>query len=423
MVFLLMGRISVRLLLEIRNLYQNEVYMHLRSIINVFILAALFAGSSTHPMGYYHRLPVHHSSQAEELGKAVVAVGCIAAIGYGFYKLCDWLFSKTDIQVLQEAQQVNMNAEKSANMYVDFFESKWGDLLVMENAHKRHLMRTLDESLLYQFAIAHAFKTSVEYTILSTLNSSLQNARSAQSMVVDRLHKLRKKKDMSVMITQLELVAQSLQSTISRIEFVYEYLEQHRSYYALLINEYKLMKECEYELHAIKEFGQNAGMLRETLRIAVMRHANSHMTYPYMNYIQKMQKIIQELDRQINSLSCHYPERMNAARILLAHFNAIYNMLIIEDAYRQELRDYERAQLEKQRIEAEQAKAAAAQAAAHAAQVQAAAMQQQAWEMQKQNQLYAQQNQLQAEQNAILTAQVIVDAVNPRPTQQVHVYN
>lgn len=397
--------------------------MQLRSIMNIFILSVLFVGSSTHAMGYYHRLPVHHNSQAEDLGKAVVVVGCVAAIGYGFYKLCDWLFSKTDIQVLQEAQQINLNAEKSTSVYVDFFESKWGDLVSMENTHKRQLMRTLDEALLYQFAIAHAFKTSVEYTILSTLNSSLHNARSAQSMVIDRLHKLRKKNDKTGMITQLEVVAQSLQSTISRIEFVYEYLEQHRSYYTLLINEYKLIKQFDYEIRALNNNAQNPVQLRESLRIAVMRQANSQMTYPYMNYIQKMQSEIQALDHQINSLSCHYPERMAAARQLLATLNAVYNLLIIEDAYRQELRDYERAQLEKQRIEAEQAKAAAAQAAAHAAQVQAAAMQQQAWEMQKQNQLYAQQNQLQAEQNAILTAQVIVDAVNPRPTQQVHVYN
>lgn len=400
--------------------------MQLHTSVKMSFLVMVLLGSNINAMDYFHpRVHVHHrhNSQAEDLGKAVVAVGCIAAIGYGFYKLCDWLFSKTDVQVLQEAQNANNAAEKATNAYVEFFERKWGVFSSLSSTQKREIMHSLDEGILYQFAVAHAFRNSVEYTILRDLSNSLTNAKAAHSMVVERVHKLHKKKDVTGMVTQLEAMQQVLQETIARIEFVYEYLHQHRSYYALINKEYQLLKRYENELNALKQFDSNPSALRESLRIAVMSHAHSRMTYPYMKYIKTMGLEISDLSNQIDSLSCHYPERMAAARTLLARLQSIYNMLIIEDAYRQELRDYERAQLEKQRIEAEQAKAAAAQAAAHAAQVQANAMQQQAWEMQKQNQLYAQQNQLQAEQNAILATQVIVDAVNPKPKQEVYIYN
>lgn len=399
--------------------------MQLRTSVKMSFLVIVLLGSNANAMRHVHtRLPVYHqNSQAEDLGKAVVAVGCIAAIGYGFYKLCDWLFSKTDLQVLQEAQNAHSAAERATNVYIEFFERKWGAFSSLSSTQKREIMHSLDEGLLYQFAVAHAFRTSLEYTILNDLHHSLTSAKSAHSMVVERVHKLRKKKDITGMVTQLEVVQFSLQDTIARIEFVYEFLHQHRSYYALLNKEYQAMKIYENDLYALKQYEANPGALREALRIAVMRQATSKMTYPYMNYIQKISHEFSDLDQHMNSLSYHYPERMAAARQLSARLQTIYNMLVIEDAYRQELRDYERAQLEKQRIEAEQAKAAAAQAAAHAAQVQAAAMQQQAYEMQKQNQLYAQQNQLQAEQNAILTAQVIVDAVNPKPKQEVYIYN
>ncbi len=399
--------------------------MQLRMSIKMSFLVMVLLSSNINPMRHVHtRLPVYrYNSQAEDLGKAVVAVGCIAAIGYGFYKLCDWLFSKTDVQVLQEAQNVHNNAERATNVYVEFFERKWGGLSSLSSTQKREIMHALDEGLLYQFALAHAFRTSLEYTILSDLHYSLTSARSAHSMVVERVHKLRKKKDITGMVSQLEVVQFALQDTIARIEFVYEYLHQHRSYYALLNKEYQVMKIYENDLYSLKQYEANPGALREALRIAVMRQATSKMTYPYMNYIQKISHEFSDLDQHINALSCHYPERMAAARQLSARLQTIYNMLIIEDAYRQELRDYERAQLEKQRIEAEQAKAAAAQAAAHAAQVQAAAMQQQVWELQKQNQLHAQQNRIEQDRNVILTAATIVDAINPRPVQEVHVYN
>lgn len=400
--------------------------MQLCKSIKISFLAFVFFGLSAQGMSHLRVLPRYHQpSQAEELGKAALVIGCIAAVGYGFYKLCDWLFTKTDIQVLQEGQAALKDAEQMSRPYLDFFEHNVGNLL--DAAVNREIMYALNEGLLYKFAVAHAFRTSLEHSILNSLFAARSNAKAAHSMVLERIHTLRKKNDHTGMIAQLEAVQHQLQDAITRINFVYEYLHQHRSYYALLLNEYSVMKQHEYELSAFAQYAQNPVMLREILRVAVMRQATSQMTYPYMNYIQKMQSVIQQLDHQINSLSCNYPERRSAAHSLLTNLNAMYNMLIIEDAYRQELRDYERAQLEKQRIEAEQAKAAAAQAAAHAAQVQANAMQAQAWELQKQNQLYAQQNQLQAQQNrieqdrnVILTAQTIVDVVNPR---QVHVYN
>lgn len=399
--------------------------MQLCMSIKISFLVIVLLGSTVNAMSYFPtRLPVYHQpSQAEELGKAAIAVGCIAAIGYGFYKLCDWLFSKTDVQVLLEAQNVSNAADRATNEYVEFFEHKWGILSSLSSNQKREIMRSLDEGLLYQFALAHTFRTSLEYTILSDLSRSLANVKAAHSMVIERIHKLRKKKGITGMISQLEVVQLALQDIIARIEFVYEYLYQHRSYYALLNKEYQAMKIYENDLNALKYYEANPGALREALRIAVMRQATSTMTYPYMNYIQKISHEITDLDQKINSLSCHYPERMTAARQLLARLQIIYNILVIEDAYRQELRDYERAQLEKQRIEVEQAKAAAAQAAAHAAQVQAAAMQQQVWELQKQNQLHAQQNRIEQDRNVILTAATIVDAINPRPAQEVHVYN
>ena len=191
--------------------------------------------------------------------------------------------------------------------------------------------------------------------------------------------------------------------------------KEHATYFDLFDIEAHEMATYEFELASLDYNVNNPIYLRKAMRMAVMKKAaHERISYPYMKFVESLEREIQRMQHHIQRLEHSYANRRAAAHVLAQRLDAIYNIVVSEDAYRQELRDYKKELLERERIAAEQAKASAAAAHAYAAQQQAYAMQQQAHEMHK-------QNQLQKEQNHILATQFAVNANNPPPTH-VNVY-
>ena len=367
--------------------------------------------------GHHHH---HHQSDVEMIGKAVVAVGCIAAIGYGFYKLCDWLFSPTDERIIQDSLTVFHDAQNRYDEIITFFAATLGKPETA--AEKQILMKTFDESFLYHTAVMYSNKMYM-YDLIAQMQGTISGLRSAHKTVYDRMKKLRSKSESYSVFAQMESIDKDICSLSMQLEFVHDYLAQHKSYFTLFEFEARLMNTYANELQVLEQYAHDQAYIMQVLRSCVMKHAGHNRTsYPYMHYVEMIQSDCNNLDRYTNGLSYNYGNRIAAARLLLQKLNTSYSMVITHDAYHQELRDYKKEQLEKERIAAEQAKAAAAQAQANAAAAHAAAAQQQAWAMQQQNALQAQQIRVDQDRNVILATQAIVNAINPPAAPQVNVF-
>ncbi len=343
-----------------------------------------------------------------EVAQVAIGVGCLAAIGYGLYKFCDWLFTPSDEKVFQKGLDAVQYAHACHDGIIGFMEFHYS---AIPDSHKdqKKLIQDINESLLYDFAISYKKDSSID-SILVNMANSISSLQSAHASLADRIKKLRKTDSNPTMIATMQQLDQEIVGLLCKLEFVHDYFTHHRSYYSLFELESRLMRAYEFELSAVN---QNSVYVKDAVRASVMRHASARAGYPYMHYVDRVQADCNALGGAINSLAYHYANRIGAAGSLLQNLKIVHTIVVAEDAYHQELRDYKKEQLEKQRIEVERAKAATAAA-------QASAMQQQAWEMQKQNQLHAQQIRVDAERNAILATQTIVNALNPQP--QVNVY-
>lgn len=383
-------------------------------------LFLIFFASTIANAGYYPRAvacPVHCRSAYDDIevaGKVAVTIGCLAAIGYGIYKFCDWLFTPSDEKVLQRGIDAVQNAHIHYDSTIGFMEFHYSG--IPDNVRdQKKLIQDVNEPLLYDYAISYKKDSTID-SVLMNMNSTISSLQAAHGGLADRIKKLRKNDGNQNMIASMQQVDQEIIGLLCKLEFVHEYFMHHRSYYSLFELESRLLRTYEFELSAINQYQVNKvehSYLKEAIKASVMRQACARSGYPYMHYVDRANADCNALNYAMSSLSYNYANRIAAAGSLLQNVKIVHTIAVAEDAYHQELRDYKKEQLERQRLEAEKAKAAAAAA-------QAAAAQQQVREMQRQNQLHAQQNRIQAERNAIIATQAMVNAMNPQP--QVNVY-
>ncbi len=383
------------------------------------ILLLFLLSSSMAQAGYYHPRPYYHDDGITP-AKAAVAIGCLAAVGYGIYKFCDWLFTPSDEKVLQRGLDALQQAHGFDPMigFIEFHFSSIPDNI----RDQKRLVQTINEALLYDFAISYKKETSID-TVITNMNNAISCLQSAHAALADRMKKLRVNNGSPAMINNMQQVDQEIVGLVCKLEFVHEYFTHHRNYYSLFEAETRILRAYDFELSAINQYQANMApreYMKEAIKASVMKHAGARAWYPYMQYVDRVQADYDALTYGISRLAYQYANRLNAASALLHNIKIIHATVMAEDAYHQELRDYKKEQLEKQRIEAEKAHAAAAAAQASAMQQQAWAMQNQANAIHHQNQLQAQQIRVDSERNAIMATQTLVNAFNPQP--QVNVY-
>lgn len=392
-------------------------------LTNIYVCIGLvfsFFAPSLSAMGY-PRVSYHYVPRVEPMAQAgLVAAGIAlcAGIGYGIYKACEWLFSKSDQQIMQEAQEVLAAAQQRCGSCVMMFEKEVGfPQSVME---KQGMLAQVNEEFLYRIASTHGQEpTRVLWQVRIMVDRLAQSVSQLQS----RIAYLRKKSSTMYLVVQMEDLHTQTSLMLQRLSFMHDYMLTHASYFNLFEHEMRALCLFQSALHALEYYAHNHALLREALRAVVLSaDVSAGNLYPYMRYIGRMQSEIKQLERSIEHSSSVYAYRLNAAQQLMAGLKTIYNCIVVEDAYRQELRDYERATLERQRLEAEQSKAAAAHAQAAAARAQAAALQDQAWELKKKNRLDAERMHIEKERNVLLGLQTIAQAINPPPAPEVHVH-
>lgn len=367
----------------------NEVYMILSSFCKYYLLLAILLINSAQGA---HPRPHYHNSNSPTVVETVAAVGIVAAVAYGFYKLCDWLFTKTDEQVLQESRQCWSTAHDNTKRYVDALKAGVGEFPESRKEQQK-MIKQVDEDFLYHCAVKKI------YTNAHTLSGYAQQVADAGLASSKRAADLRKKHSHLPIISKLENISNELGVLHNEIVFAAEFMREHETYFDIFELETCQLVAYEFELSSLDYHANNPLYLREALRMAVMKKAaHERVNYPYMKYVEDLERELKTLKHHIERLGYAYQNRNKGAHLLLQRLDAVYNIVVSEDAYRQELRDYKKEMLERERIAAEQAKAQAAAAQAHAAHLQAQALQQQAYQMQ-------QQNQLQQQQNAILASQ------------------
>ena len=412
----------------------------MRLIMRTFFLITLFLTSFTidTSMHAMRRIPTYpgrvrvYDTHTNEIVGAIATVGFLAAAGYGIYKFCQWLFTKTDEQIVKEATEILYQNNRAHEQIIQFFESGIAPI-TNDTLEQKQVINTINESLLDQLHVVIGQEFSSIEVCIHRLENSISQLLAAHDMLQARISKLHKFQGAAFTITQMEGQDNQILALATKIRFILAYLQSHAPYYKLAQSEQYVLEYYQNVLLLLGQFENDSTALIANLKLIIMRHAaQSHSLYPYKDYIEALGNTLSRLEHAIKSVNYNYQYRLATTKIELRNLQTIYNLLLVQNEYRQELRDYEKAQLEKQHIAAQQAQAAAAASHAAAAHAQASALQQQAWQMAHQNQLHAAQIQVAQEQNYIQAQQlyaqqqapVVVTVVNPviQEDPEVHVY-
>ena len=355
------------------------------------------------------------------VAKTVLGVGILAAVGYGLYKLFDWLFTESDQQLLSRCEYAAQRVHDECDNLIMFF-SHHAIIPTTLNA-KKNCIESLHEPFLNQCQELFTAKKQLVKDRIYILDRYISDLCSVQSSLTNRITQLQARNKSSVHIYQMEKLHEKVVVLLETVEFIRSYLNYHVSYFEIAQLYTQLVSKYEPMLSVLSQYGTSSTQFAQALSITIMSTAaQSGDTFAYMHYAQDLSNDLERIKRLYNDLPYNYSNIASNTRILLQNLTVIYQTIIVDSKYHQELRDYERVCLEKQRIEIEQSKAYAAHMQANAARVQAEAMQHQAQELSAQNYLHAQQLQVDQQRNALLHTQNYLSAVTAMQKPEVYVY-
>lgn len=346
------------------------------------------------------------SSPVPEYANVALVIGGTILAAVGLYKLCDWLCTKSDETVVKECYDSCKQA-KQFNSTLALIEKEIG--IPHKHQQQQRLIHEVNEPLFYQLGVSLHNKDSIT-NFVNIVQSSLHTMKDAHKALEKRIHQLKKRDDhafkASSFFTEMQQLESQLAQEIIKLEFTHELLTNHQSFFALFEEEASLIRIYERELRAVDLCGPNKHALCQELRIAVMTlSSKDNATYPHMHYIKKLQSHISSLERCIMNLAFNYTNRISAATTLLHKLRTMHELLMIEDAYLYELREYEKARIEQEKVIAQNRQAAALEN-------QAWQMREQAIQLQKQNELKDEELRLEKERNKLLRDQQLKQDTN-----------
>ncbi len=257
------------------------------------------------------------------------AAGAASAL-YGGYKFFDWLFTRTDEQVVADVMRLLQEIERYQSM----------DSILLQY-HIKSPTAFISESCLYDLAYA---KIQADYidTYISKLYYITRRLRSEKRELSQRMVEL---PSHSTIFSQMNHLHQQVQVSLPRIELLHALLKHHRGYYLLFEFESDMIGDYETELN-ILERTYDEYELTTRLKRVVMAHNTDR--YPYMQYTQMIEKDIKALQNKISRTSSAYPERYSAAKELEQKLYAIETILTSTSEYHSELQIYQKEQWERE---------------------------------------------------------------------------
>lgn len=383
--------------------------MKLRMLIGSSLLLSSYGHSMHSPHRRWERTAYSEDyNRGPSWSTLALGAGCIAAVGYGIYRLCSWAFTKSDQQIVKEAENVLSHARNYVAVDLNPFYQSLVTVLAAGTLQPEsiHIL----EALLYDHAVYHYTNRGV--ISVQGIPSLLTQLHCQHTQVKERLKTLKNNAASGIQIEQFEVLHQELASTIALFETLKKYLVPHQAYFDLFVKEAELRHVYESELNVVQSYGHDQSSLMVAMRAIILRRAaQRNLLYPYTDYAQQLKSDFNSLTQILKYQKYVYPNRAHGTQDVLGALDLIYNLIVVQDVYMQEKQSKYLASLEEERIRIEKTKAAAAQSHAQATLAQASALQQQAWNQ-------AEHNRIERERNRILEQQNYINAL---PKTNIHI--
>jgi hypothetical protein len=295
----------------------------------------------------------NRAEQPSTFQTACIAGGVIAG-GIAVGKFLHWMFQRSDEDLLRDAM-----------VLYEQTRADYRPMIAMVESGCCSSCTEVSESLLYNLATTYAHYTSMACH-RSTLKERIKKLHSEYNELCARVAKQNGRTYKEgfhdgpiVRLYKMEQLANDIASVLPSLEYLYDFLDFHKTYFMLYEKEAELLSRYSRPLDTFSVYRFDRYNLEYYIRAEVVMYYvdQSHIRYPYMEYVKMLKRDISALDSTLQKVVGAYYGRIESGRILYANLNALLSIIMASQEYYQDLRNFEQDKLEQERLEIARRKA------------------------------------------------------------------
>jgi len=308
----------------------------------LLLLISFHSTLSTHNNRYANQpyTPSSHESVAENIAKVTFISAVVASCGYLVYKIGSWLFTKSNVQVFQEALHYY---KRTKNEYKNLITT-WSQ----KNSYQS------EEQFL---ASLLSNETSTTYSI----ETSLQILDREIKTLSDRCEKFNNHTHSEILLYKMLRLLDKMKELHDHLKPIHSYHSKHKDFFHLVQKIRELDHYYKHEINALEQHRNDEQRVNKLLTSHIMSSAKKNR-YPYIHYIDTLSNNLNELEKKLKSCQHSYPNVERSAYQLKEYLECIHSLILIHTAYHTELQERERVRLKEQRLALERAHVEAQQA-------------------------------------------------------------
>lgn len=323
--------------------------MNIRKSYFILLLLSICA-TSVHPQ----QVDNHQRSLMGNVALyGMYGVGIVCGIGL-IYKTVQWFTYESNQEVLRKARMAYDITYAQYDGLAVRLEQSLG--LDYERGYAiGHRAETIQETVLYGLATDIWCRCNDMTSFRDDLDATITQLRGARDALEKRLNDLSINSEHDLIkkhiAHDMQKTMQNMDMMLPRINLLYKSLYHHRTYFNLYETEARLGNKYRAELDMMALYAHDhERVVQEIKKSALIRFG--HGLYPHVKYGAELELDVNSLHHALKNLAYNYPDRIMWAQKLYGTLFKAKEIIITDPLYAYELREKEKARIEKERLDA-----------------------------------------------------------------------
>jgi|GEM_PF-4483749 len=233
-----------------------------------------------------------------------------------------WWFDKSDERIVQQTMHILNDIENQYSRYTIFFKTAFPAIPDTYQQHKQLIEQT-HEAILFQLVTQCLGNRSV-HIFLQELSAAINQLQAQHTILAQQIYNTHKS---SAQIAHFCTINSAIIALINYLEFIYDFIAAHESYFILFHYEKSVEKQYQKELHALEEFAHDTSV-QQVLHACIIKSGSKIASnYQLASYIKKIHNDIQLLSHALENIHTGHKNRIIAGKTLIQKLQTIADTL------------------------------------------------------------------------------------------------
>jgi hypothetical protein len=239
-----------------------------------------------------------------------------------------WWFGRSDERIASEAIHVLNMLEDQYSPHVTFFKTAF-TAIPDTYSQQQQLIEQTHEAVLFQF-ITQCLEHTSPQLFLQELADAITQLHMQHTILAQQMQDIHKSHEQTA---NFSVINSSIIALLTYLEFIYEHITAHESYFTIFYYEKTLEKQYQKELRTLEKYADSPQALQHALSASVIKNGSkiSH-NYQLAGHVKKMQNDLQTFSYALDSVGTRHKNRIFAAKTLMQQLQTIADTLTMHIA-------------------------------------------------------------------------------------------